>query len=122
MPSRPSSRPSAARQVHARPENPITARQWIREAIGNGNYDHASHFEDRLRERGLSVRDALHALEKSKLVEAYPRIPDHGGSCWRVWGRDVANKQDVVVGVEAYIDSEGRMVILCTLFAVEVKR
>jgi hypothetical protein len=72
-------------------------------------------------ERGLTLRDAHHAIEKPKNIEPYAGDERNGGTGWRVRGRDIDNRQDVVVGVEAFIDSEGRRVILCTLFAVEVK-
>lgn len=85
-------------------------------------YDLSRHFGEQLVRRGLTLPDALNTVEKPKRVEPYPSMPQHGGSAWRVFGRDVDDEQDIAVGAETYISSDGQRMIFCTLFADEVSR
>lgn len=102
----------------APPKNPVDARKWIQEAVRSERYTPKHHVFVRLRERQLTMDDLLHALERPRTVEAYPGMPEHGGSCWRVFGRDLEGDQEVGVGVEAYLDEQGRWAVLCTIFPV----
>lgn len=103
----------------ASPGNPVDARKWIQEAIRTECYTATNHVRDRLRERGLSMDDLRHAVAHPRKVEPYSRMPQHGGTCWRLYGRDLDDEQEVGVGFEAYMDERGRWAVLCTIFALE---
>jgi hypothetical protein len=101
------------------PGNPVDARKWIQEAIRNSCYTTKQHVFDRLNERGLSMDDLLHAIAHPRQVEFYTEPPRHGGTCWRLFGKDITNSQEVGVGFEAYLDELGRWAVLCTIFCVK---
>lgn len=98
------------------PRNPVDARKWIQEAIRTECYATTDHVHDRLRERGIGMRDLLHAIAHPRAVESYPGMPMNGGTCWRLFGRDMDGEQEVAVGFEAYVNKQGRWAVLCTIF------
>lgn len=122
----PKNRPKAHRHLRRTlstcPENSDGARQWIQGAFREGCYSLARHFDERLKERNLTLRDVRHVIERPIHVEPYTGMPQQGGSCWRVSGHALDFSTEIRVGVEAYLDSQGHRIILCTLFPAEVKR
>ena len=104
------------------PENPVDARKWVQEAIRNDCYTTTKHVLDRLKQRNLSMDDLRHAVAHPRKVEPYADLPQNGGTCWRLFGRDVDSETEVGVGFEAYLDKRGRWAVLCTIFTVEERR
>lgn len=98
------------------PQNPIDARSWIKEAVRTGCYVPSVHLGKRLAQRGLTMFDVLKVLKYPRNIEPYAEEPAHGGTCWRLYGRDVDNGQDLAVGVETYLNASGKAVIICTIF------
>jgi|SRR5579871_496695 len=94
------------------------ARKWIREAVAAGRYSYPSHFSARLFERKVTLPDVLCAVKRCRLVEPYTEPPHHDGTCWRVFGRDL-DQRELGIGVEAYTDDSGRKVVLVTVFLPE---
>lgn len=84
------------------------------------HYTPSGHFGDRLWERKISMPDVLIVLKRAARVVPHDDPPRHGGTCWRVLGRDVDGARTIGVGVETYLDERGRWMILCT--AMEVLR
>ena len=39
----------------------------------------------------------------------------NGGSCWRVFGRDLDRERLLAVGIDAYMSEDGKAAILCTV-------
>ncbi len=107
---------------NAPPENPVDARKWIQEAVRSSRYTATGHVGQRLAQRRLNMDDLLHAIEHPRKVEPYPDMPRHGGTCWRLFGPDVDQEQEIGVGIEAYLDDRGRWAVLCTIFAVKALR
>jgi hypothetical protein len=103
----------------APPESPADARRWIQEAVRSSRYTATSHVGQRLGQRQLGMDDLLHAIEHPRKVEPYPNMPRHGGTCWRLYGPDLDQEQEIGVGIEAYLDDRGRWAVLCTLFVVK---
>lgn len=103
----------------APPGNPVDARRWIQEAVRSRCYTATDHVGQRLAQRRLSMDDLLHAIEHPRKVEPYPDMPRHGGTCWRLFGPDLDQEQEIGVGIEAYLDDRGRWAVLCTIFAVK---
>jgi hypothetical protein len=73
---------------------PVSARQalpWIREAMRQGRYlVHPTHFGKRCRERGLSLNDVKHAVERATGCAPYAgREPTQEGTNWRVTGPSI---------------------------------
>lgn len=98
------------------PRTPQEALRWIRVAVESGNYLPSVHFEQRLRERRVDMHDVLYALRRCRSVREYDgRIPVYGGTCWRVFGRDLEDEMDLIIGIEAYRNVNGKQVILCTV-------
>ena len=46
-------------------------------------------------------------------------MPRHSGTCWRLFGPDLEQEQEIGVGIEAYLDDRGHWAVLCTIFAVK---
>lgn len=103
----------------APPENPVDARKWIQEAVRSSRYRTTDHVSQRLAQRRLSMDDLLHAIAHPRMLEAYPGMARHGGTCWRLFGPDLDHEQEIAVGIEAYLDDVGRWAVLCTIFAVK---
>lgn len=125
VPPRASSKSSASTRSAPSepPKHEDDARRWIQETFREGSYTLARHFSQRLVERNITLRDVRNAIEKPSYVERYENgDPHHDGTCWRVYGYDLGRVKEVGVGVETYINAEGRRLILCTIFNVEVKR
>jgi hypothetical protein len=101
------------------PTNPVDARKWIQEAIRTECYTVKPHVRDRLRERKLTMEDLLHAIASPRALESYPDMPRHGGTCWRLFGRDMDGAKEVGVGFEAYVNEQGRWAVVCTIFPVK---
>ena len=97
------------------PRTPTEARKWVREAVAMKSYIQAVHFRERLASRRITMLDALHVLGRAPHVDAHPDPPRHGGTCWRVIGRDVDGERTIAVGVEAFRDDLGRRLMLCTV-------
>ena len=74
----------------------------------NDCYTTTKHVLDRLKQRNLSMDDLRHAVAHPRKVEPYADLPQNGGTCWRLFGRDVDSETEVGVGFEAYLDKRGR--------------
>jgi hypothetical protein len=99
------------------PKTEIEALRWIQEAVEAGRYVPSVHFYDRLLERKIDIQDVFQAVENATVCVVYERgVPEHGGTCWRLIGRNVDGDEDVAVGVEAFLDKKRRRCILCTVF------
>ena len=103
----------------APPKNPADARRWIQQAVRSGRYTATDHVGQRLKQRQLDMDDLFCAIEHPRRVEPYPDMPRHGGTCWRLYGLDLEQEQEIGVGIEAYLDERGRWAVLCTIFAVK---
>ena len=99
----------------AGPKTPEEARTWIREAAAARRYVRSVHFLERLAERGFIMLDVIHTLHSPSAVRPHPDPPRHGGTCWRLEGREVDGTRRLAVGVEAYLDDAGRAAFLCTV-------
>lgn len=104
---------------NAPPENPVDARKWIQEAVRSSRYTATDPVSQRLAQWRPNLDDLLHAIEQPRKVEPYPDTPRHGGTCWRLFGPDLEQEQEIGVGIEAYLDDRGRWAVLCTIFAVK---
>lgn len=105
--------------THAPPKSSVDARRWIQEAVRSGRYTATAHVGQRLEQRQLAMDDLFFAVEHLRKVEPYPDMPRHGGTCWRLYGPDLEQEQEIGVGIEAYLDERGRWAVLCTIFAVK---
>ena len=70
---------------------------------------------ERLVQRELVLLDVLTAIQRGARAEPYAEPPRQGGTCWRVHGQDAGGRK-IAVGVEAYLDEDGRWALLCTVF------
>jgi hypothetical protein len=66
-------------------------------------------------ERGFDMFDVLHAVEQATRARRYDQEPQHGGTCWRIIGRNVDGNRSVAVGVECFLDRKRRRVVLITV-------
>jgi hypothetical protein len=102
------------------PQNAPAALKWSREALLAGRFTLKGHFSDRLRERGFILEDARNAILKAIRCEAYPGMPELGGSCWRITGPALAGRGErstkIEIGVETTVDERGQALIMVTLF------
>ena len=104
------------------PQSETEARRWAKEAIRAKAYRAAQHFYTQAGARGFSLNDAINAIEHARSCEAYPALPEHGGSTWRISGPalDGTPKQKatpISVGIETYWDDQtGKRVLLVTIF------
>ena len=98
------------------PRNAADALRWIQVAVQQGRYHPSAHFYDRMAEEPLAFDDILWTIEQPFVCETYDRPPKHGGTCWRIKGRNVLNTRNVWVGCEAYLDAKKHRCILCTAF------
>jgi hypothetical protein len=73
------------------------------------------HLFERLQERDIAVRAMLFAVQHGERAEPYTEPPEHGGTTWRIFGKDPQGRR-LAVGVEAYRDEQGRAAVLCTVF------
>lgn len=103
----------------AGPDDARGAIRWAREALPAGRYRASVHFNDRLKERGVTIADVFAAVAHARSAEPYPSMPQHGGTCWRIHGRDADGDRVLGIGVEAFDDEEGQpSVVLCTIVEV----
>lgn len=99
------------------PRDATEALKWIQEAVQAGRYIPSVHFYDRLAQRRIDIQDAFHAVASATACARYGQgIPQNGGTCWRVTGRDIDDNDDVAIGVEAFLDKKRRRCVLCTVF------
>ena len=83
-----------------------------------GRYIVASvHFPQRLQERGETIKSVKAAIGRAEKVEPYPAMPEHGGTCWRVFGMGTNGKR-LAIGVELYVDDDAEWSVLCTVIAL----
>ena len=85
-----------------------------------------SHMAQRTGQRGIGLDDVLNAVEKASACDPYPAMQEHGGTCWRVAGPaldETPKKKATVisVGIEAFEDERGEMVVLVTVFNAKKK-
>lgn len=96
------------------PSQPQEALAWIKEAIRESRYRTTGHLLARIAARQIILDEVLYVLRHGQRVEPYAEPPQHGGTSWRLHGRDSAGRQ-IAVGVEAYLDEQQRWAILCTV-------
>ena len=97
------------------PKTPSDALAWVREAMAAGRYIPDPHFEKRCRQRHYSIFDAKRIAATAKTCEPYPEAKlMASGTSWRVLGQD-SNGDMAALGVEAFLDSFGRQVLLITI-------
>jgi hypothetical protein len=101
----------------AGPSSIRQAVEWVREAVQQGRYlTHEPHFGKRCRERGISLVDAVNAIRNATACATYDgRAPSQDGTNWRVTGPCIEGTP-ITVGVEAFLDEQGRTVLLITVF------
>lgn len=98
----------------AGPTSKAAALAWIQNCLRSGQYIPAEHFDERLFERNVSMDDVYNVVEKPTKCTAYHNgTPRWGGTCRRVTGLDVDGTTVLAVGVEAYMDANNEMCILC---------
>jgi hypothetical protein len=98
------------------PKDSRAALTWIQEAVQAGRYYPATHFYDRLYERKLEIQDVFRAIQGATSCFVHDRKPEHGGTCWRVFGRGLQEGKMLAVGVEAFLNKKKHRCILCTVF------
>jgi len=77
---------------------------------------HEPHFGRRCRERTISLADAVNAIRNTTACTTYDgREPSQDGTNWRVTGPCIEG-EPITVGVEAFLDEQGQMVLLITVF------
>ena len=97
------------------PKTPSDALAWVREAMAAGRYIPDPHFEKRCRQRHYSIFDAKRIAARAKTCAPYPEAKLlANGTSWRVLGQD-SNGDMAALGVEAFLDSFGRQVLLITI-------
>ena len=96
------------------PKNPKEALAWIKEAARERRLLKTKHLFDRMDAREVTLLDVMTAIRRASRVEPYAEQPRHGGTCWRVHGQDLDGRR-LAVGVEAYLDTNQRWAILCTV-------
>jgi hypothetical protein len=99
----------------AGPKTEAEVRRWTREAILAGRYEPAEHFDKRMLERKIEIVDVQRVLKRGVRIRPYDRLPDHGGTCWRVSGPDLDDKSEISVGIETYDKDGEERVHLCTV-------
>jgi hypothetical protein len=88
---------------------------WVKEAMTAGRYIPDPHFEKRCRQRRYSIFDAKRIAATATTCAPYTEAAIlAGGTAWRVLGRD-SDRAPVALGVEAFMDSFGRQVLLITI-------
>lgn len=60
--------------------------------------------------------DVHHAISAPDRIEPHHRRPVFGGTCWRLFGRDINQESEIAVGIEAFLHKGERRVVLCTVF------
>jgi hypothetical protein len=97
------------------PQTPSDALAWVREAMAAGRYIPDPRFEKRCRQRHYSVFDAKRIAATAKTCAPYPEAKVlANGTCWRLLEQD-SNGDMAALGVEAFLDSFGRQVLLITI-------
>jgi hypothetical protein len=97
------------------PKTPPEALAWVKEAMAAGRYVPDPHFEKRCRQRCYSIFDAKRIALTATTCAPYPEAAClAGGTSWRVLGRD-SDGNRAALGVEAFLDSFGRQVLLITI-------
>lgn len=99
------------------PSGPAEALAWIKEAVREGRYSRTRHLFERMTDRAVSLVDVLTAIQRGARAEPFSDPPRHGGTCWRVHGKDLDGRK-LAVGVEAYVDEDERWTILCTVIVL----
>lgn len=99
----------------AGPGTPREALAWTQTALRDGRYIPSIHFGERLLERGFDMFDVLHAVEHATRVRSYDQEPEHGGTTWRIVGRNVDGNRSVAIGVECFLDRKRHRVALITV-------
>jgi hypothetical protein len=97
------------------PKTSADALIWVKDAMAAGRYIPDLHFEKRCRQRRYSIFDAKRIAATATTCEPYPEAKIlAGGTSWRVFGRD-SDGDPAALGVEAFLDSFGRQVLLITI-------
>lgn len=96
------------------PQNAQEALSWIKEAVRENRFFPTRHVVERGVLRGASLIDVVAAIGRAASLEPYGATPEHGGTCWRVHGKD-ADGRRLAIGVEAYLDEDHRWVVLITV-------
>ncbi len=76
------------------------------------------HFEDRLRERRISLADVTHAILNASGCERYDGDAEQGGTCWRITGPTLdEDEPSASIGLEAFLTtSRTKKITLVTVF------
>ncbi len=97
------------------PETSVDAKQWVQEALREMRYTPSGHLYQQMRERQVTMDDVKNIIKRPTSVEPYPMQSQNGGSCWRVFGRDLDRERLLAVGIDAYMSEDGKAAILCTV-------
>jgi hypothetical protein len=102
---------------HAGPVAAAEALVWIKDAMSSGRYILDTHYiQKRGRARSVPLVDLKRAIATAtKCVKYEGRLPQAGGTNWRVVGTDT-DGEETTVGVEAFEDHLGRRIIVVTVF------
>ena len=66
---------------------------------------------------GIEMADVHHAIVCATSVIPYTKKPpEHGGTCWRLFGPNLDDERQIAIGFEAFIDASGKRVVLVTAF------
>lgn len=103
------------------PNAPQDALPWIKEAARSGRLVVTRHLLDRCARRHFTIDEVAFVVRHAYRVEPYSAPSQHGGTSWRVYGKDSTGRA-VAVGVEAYQDDAGRAAVVCTIFPTGDRR
>jgi hypothetical protein len=77
-------------------------------------YIRAKGLFDRVSDRPIALIDVVTVVRRASIVEPCVDSPCHGGTCWRVRGRD-ADDRPLAIGVELFYSDTRRCVSLNTV-------
>jgi hypothetical protein len=100
----------------AGPTTPQAALAAAQQALANSRYHKIDHFDDRLEERRVDIRDAKNAIQNATSCTSYQAGKcTMGGTPWRVEGPDL-DGGILGVGLEIVIDHMGGFIVYVTTF------
>ena len=95
-----------------------SAKRWVVAALVAGRFTLSRHCRKRCEERKMTFADIRWLLVKCHGVEPYAGMPQSGGTCWRISGKNVDGDRRLSVGIEVYRDeNDEEQVTICTVIA-----